>query len=350
MMAPPLIEAFSKNQKHIPLWMMRQAGRYLPEYRALRKKADHFWNLCFTPELAAEVTLQPIRRFQFDAAIIFSDILVIPKALGQSVDFLPDHGPKLEKIELSTFTKSTQWEHFDEELMPVYEAISLVRKELDASCALIGFAGAPWTLATYMLDLGNKKKDKKEYSQSLRLLDQPQEFQGLFTLLTDSIARHLINQIKAGAQVVQIFESWASVVPESLRKQVLFEPLAKIVHQIRQYYPQVPIIYFGKGVNGHYPELMEKYFSNEKNIALSLDSETDVMWAHKHIQLQACLQGNLDPIVLREGGEKMGLHVHRILSNLSHRPFIFNLGHGILPDTPIENVEQVIAQVRSYES
>jgi uroporphyrinogen decarboxylase len=336
-----------------PLWMMRQAGRYLPEYRALREKAGDFWTLCLTPEYASEVTLQPVQRFGYDAAILFSDILVIPRALGQVVHFLPTHGPRLEPLEWpKVLDRDSDWETFQGELTPIYQALRETKKKLTRSTSLIGFAGTPWTLATYMLDLGKGKGPSKDFSESHKALHNPLFLNKLLDSLSQAITRHLINQIKAGADVVQLFDSWAGIVPISLRQQVLVDPLKQIIKGIRDIYPTTPIIYFGRQISDSYPYLLDELEQMgplfTQNFALGIDQTTDIAWARKTLQDRVCLQGNLDPECLRAGGEKLTIAVLNILRTLSRGAHIFNLGHGILPNTPISHVEHVIELVRNY--
>ncbi|WP_010300109.1 uroporphyrinogen decarboxylase [Candidatus Odyssella thessalonicensis] len=321
-----------------PLWMMRQAGRYLPEYRAVREQAGSFWNLCFNPELACEVTLQPIRRFDYDAAIIFSDILVIPKAMGQTVDFAPNHGPLLGELNHEQIHSFCNWSDFDAQLMPVYEAIKLTRNALDPSKDLIGFAGSPWTIATYMIDGGKGH----EFSQSRQVLRSVEVLAPLLQSLTCAITRHLVNQVRAGATAVQVFDSWAALVPAELREQVLFAPLREIVTQVRQQMGDVPIIYFGRGIAESYLELAPQ----DLNIALGVDQHANLEELDRILPPKIPLQGNLDPEILIHGGEELEIAVQKILNIANNRPFVFNLGHGILPQTPISHVEKVCKLVR----
>lgn len=321
-----------------PLWMMRQAGRYLPEYRAVREQAGSFWNLCFNPELACEVTLQPIRRFDYDAAIIFSDILVIPKAMGQRVDFAPNHGPLLGELNQEQIHSFCNWSDFEAQLMPVYEAIKLTRTALDPSKDLIGFAGSPWTIATYMIDGGKGH----EFSQSRQILKSVEALVPLLQTLTRAITRHLVNQVRAGATALQVFDSWAALVPPELREQVLFAPLQEIVTQVRQQVGNIPIIYFGRGISESYLDLAPR----DLNIALGVDQHANLEELSTLLPSNIPLQGNLDPEILIRGGEELEIAVQKILNIANNRPFVFNLGHGILPQTPIPHVERVCKLVR----
>ncbi|MBW8309623.1 MAG: uroporphyrinogen decarboxylase [Candidatus Paracaedibacteraceae bacterium] len=320
------------------LWMMRQAGRYLPEYRQVREQAGSFWTLCFTPHLAAEVTLQPIRRFDYDAAIIFSDILVIPKALGQTVEFAPNHGPLLEPLDWQTITQFSKWTQFEQILAPVYDAISQTRESLAPAKDLIGFAGSPWTIATYMMD-GGKGNEFSLSRQSLKTIDN---LQPLLEILTYSISLHLINQVQAGANVLQIFDSWASLVPVDLREDILFKPLNQIITTVRQRVGDIPIIYFGRGISESYTMLAQK----KLNIAVGIDQHANLMELARLLPAEIPLQGNLDPEILVEGGEKLKTAIAQILEVAKNRSFVFNLGHGILPHTPISHVETVCELVR----
>lgn len=328
-----------QNVDRPALWMMRQAGRYLPEYLQVRHQAGSFWNLCFSPDLAVEVTLQPIKRFDYDAAIIFSDILVIPQALGQKVEFAPNHGPILDALDFDKICQFQDWTKFDGGLSPVYQAIRQTRKALDIGKDLLGFAGSPWTIATYMIDQGKGH----DHSKSRQALAQSQDLLPLINILTTAIARHLINQIKAGADVVQIFDSWASVVPANLRNQLLFDPLAKIIKQIHAEVGPIPIIYFGKGISESYLELCRRNLP----IALGIDQDADLKNLHNSLPKDIVFQGNLSPLTLIEGGQKLENEILDILEICQQRPMIFNLGHGILPQTPIHHVERVCELVRA---
>lgn len=320
------------------LWMMRQAGRYLPEYREVRAQAGSFWNLCFSPNLAAEVTLQPIRRFDYDAAIIFSDILVIPKALGQNVDFAQNHGPILGSLDWEQITNFSNWKNFSEILTPVYEAIRQTKRHLEKTKDLIGFVGSPWTIATYMLDGGKGN----EFSRSRQSLSNTEALNPLLRVLTKATAHHLITQVKAGATVLQIFDSWAELVPVSLREEVLFTPLVQIVSAVREECGPIPIIYFGRGISDSYAELTKKNLP----IALGVDQYCDLAKLDQILSPNIPLQGNLDPEILVKGGQKLVTAVEKILKIAKNRPFVFNLGHGILPHTPITHVEEVCRLVR----
>jgi uroporphyrinogen decarboxylase len=318
----------------VPLWMMRQAGRYLPEYRELRAKAGSFWTMCLTPKLAAEVTLQPIRRFGFDAAILFSDILVIPAALGMTVTFEDGEGPRMAPI------ASAAGLRFDAQtLTPVYEALQLVRGGLSSSTALLGFAGAPWTLATYMAAGrgGDEQKAAKLWGYR-----EPENFDALLDLLADCVAEHLARQIEAGADAVQIFDSWASGLPEAMFARWVVQPTKKIVAKLRTIHPKALVIGFPRAATLAGYEL----YARETGVnAMSLDTAAPMGWAAQ--TLKTAVQGNLDPIALIAGGRALEESVDAILEATRDVPFVFNLGHGILPETPIAHVEALIARVRA---
>lgn len=317
-----------------PIWIMRQAGRYLPEYREIRSNVKNFLELCYTPKLASEVTLQPIRRFGFDAAIIFSDILVIPDALGVKVEFVKNEGPRLGKFELSNLKSDNIKSH----LNPVFEALELTKSKLDRQTALIGFSGAPWTLACYMIEGGGSKNFEETRKTALQ---NPQYFSQLIEILVQAIIEYLSLQIKAGADVVKIFDSWAGILPPSELQKWVIDPTKKIASELKKLHPQTPIICFPRGIGMSYLEFSKQVGSN----ALALDQTVDKNWASKN--LTPVLQGNLDNFLLAFGSQKeIEKEVLAILESFGNRPFIFNLGHGILPETPITNVELVLKLVR----
>ena len=322
-----------------PLWMMRQAGRYLPEYRETRAQAGSFWKLCMTPKLAAEVTLQPIRRFGFDAAIVFSDILVVPAALGMAVEFETGSGPKLAAISNANALKARVEEN-SPALEPVYETLGLVRAALDSSVSLLGFAGAPWTLATYLAAGGGGDEQKAAKLWAYR---DPAGFQELIDRLGDCVAQHLIGQLRAGADAVQIFDSWASGLTEQGLAQWVVAPTKKIVGTIRGAIPGAKIIGFPRATTlaGY------EHYARETGVdAISLDTSVPMTWAAKTLGPHIACQGNLDPLVLVAGGAALGDAVQNILAAMRDVPFIFNLGHGILPETPVAHVEELVRHVR----
>lgn len=331
-----IIELIRGNlSNYTPIWMMRQAGRYLPEYRETRKQVNNFLEMCYTPELATKVTLQPIDRFDFDTAIIFSDILVIPDALGVDVNFIEGQGPLLtNKYPIKDLKLNLS------KLAPVYEAISQTRALLSDDKALIGFAGAPWTLAAYIIE----GKSSKDFQKSrLFMLNNPQEFALLINLLENAISEHLINQIKAGADIVKIFDSWSGLLNPYEFKKWVIEPTKRIIAQIRNSYPTVPIIAFPKGAGLMYQD----YIKETKADVIAIDQYLPIEWASHNLAIDnAVLQGNLDPLyLLCEDQEILKREVLRI-KNSMNRPYIFNLGHGILPSTSIENVKLMIDLVR----
>jgi uroporphyrinogen decarboxylase len=318
-----------------PIWMMRQAGRYLPEYRETRAKAGSFLGLCGNPELAAEVTLQPIRRFDFDAAIIFSDILTVVMALGHPVTF--DEGPKLARLENldGLIRDPSRWRPV---LGPVYEALERVRTALAPEKALIGFAGAPWTLAVYMAGGGN---DEQKAARLWAYRD-PESFDGLIALLVDCVSQHLIWQLQAGAQAVQLFDSWAHDLPAVLFERYVVSPAAAIVEKVRAVFPDAPIIGFPRAASQS--QLVR--FAHVTGVdGISINPSTPPGWAVE--ELGAVVQGNLDPLALIAGGDALHRAVDTILAAVHGKPFIFNLGHGILPPTPIAHVEELVKLVRS---
>ena len=323
-----------------PIWLMRQAGRYLPEYQATRKRAGSFWTMCMTPELAVEVTLQPIRRFDFDAAILFSDILVVPFALGQTVRFEDGVGPVLEGF--PGLNRLAQDEiAWAEKLAPVYEAMRQTRASLAANKAMIGFAGAPWTLAAYMLE-GKGSPDQR--AAKLAAYRNPAEFKKLLELLADAVAWHLIRQFEAGADIVQVFDSWAGGLPAKEFADWVIAPNRRVVDLVRRAIPHAPIVGFPRAATeaGY-----EAYAAETGVSAVSVDTAASMRWAVKALGSRVAIQGNLDPIVLIAGGDALDRAVDGILAETRGTPFIFNLGHGVLPETPLVHVAQLVARLRS---
>lgn len=322
-----------------PIWLMRQAGRYLPEYRALRQQTGGFLDLCYQPESAAEATLQPVRRFGMDAAILFSDILLIPQALGQKLWFEPGEGPRLTPIRTRAAASALTSEGLAERLAAVYRAIRLVAEALPASTALIGFAGAPWTVATYMIE-GGPSQDFVETRDWLAR--DPAGLAILFDRLIEATSAHLVAQIEAGAEVVQLFDTWAGVVPPEVFDRVVIDPTRRIVESLRRHYPDTPVIGFPRGIGSLY----RRYFAETGVTALSIDATVPCDLAAKSLQPFGPIQGNLDPHLLVAGGDALERAVGAILSTLGKGPFIFNLGHGVLPETPPEHVAQLVELVR----
>jgi uroporphyrinogen decarboxylase len=322
-----------------PIWMMRQAGRYLPEYRQVREAAGSFLDLCFTPKLAAEVTLQPIRRFNLDAAILFSDILVIPHALGQKVSFAAGEGPQLAPA-ISAETMKTLRDRIDlAALAPVFEAIVRVRESLPGHVTLLGFCGAPWTVATYMV-AGHGTPDQAP--ARLFAYRDPDAFARLIDRLVHGSISYLVEQLRAGVDAVQIFDTWAGVLAPEEFDRWCIAPVARIVAGVRERVPGAKIIGFPRGAGASLAHYVEQVPVD----AIGLDWMIDPNFVRTRIQSRCPVQGNLDPLVLLAGGAALDHAVDAVLTAFAAGPFIFNLGHGILPDTPIEHVERMLARVR----
>jgi uroporphyrinogen decarboxylase len=335
-----LLEVLNGNRQEVPpVWMMRQAGRYLPEYRAVREKAGGFLDLCFTPELAADVTLQPIRRFGFDAAILFSDILVVPHALGRKVWFVEGEGPRLEPLSDAKMLAGVSGDIEENRLAPVYETVRRVKQDLPQDVTFIGFCGAPWTVATYMV-AGRGTPDQAPAKDLARR--QPEAFQGLIDKLVDASADYLAAQLKAGVEVVQIFDTWAGALPPDDFERWSVQPTKAIVRKLREKIPGAKVIGFPRGAG----EKIPRYVTETGVNAVGLETGIDRNFARQDIQSKVPVQGNLDPETLRTGGEALDREVDAVLEAFAAAPFIFNLGHGILPDTPIENVERMLKRVR----
>jgi uroporphyrinogen decarboxylase len=322
-----------------PLWMMRQAGRYLPEYRAVREKAGSFLDLCYNPDFAIEVTLQPIRRFGFDAAILFSDILVVPHALGRDLRFVEGEGPRLTPIEAAEIPRLGEAGGFHAHLAPVYETVSRLRRELPKETTLIGFCGAPWTVATYMI-AGRGTPDQAP--SRLFGYREPEAMAALLAKLAEVSADYLIRQIDAGADAVQIFDSWAGVLDEASFQAWCVKPVAEIVRRVREKHPATPIIGFPRGAGSLYAGYREKTGVT----ALGLDWSVPLSQAQA-LQARGPVQGNLDPLRLVAGGRALDEGVDAILKTLGGGPLVFNLGHGITPECPVENVDRMVEWVRA---
>jgi len=326
-----------------PIWLMRQAGRYLPEYRALRAEAGSFLDLCFTPRFATEVTLQPIRRFGFDAAILFSDILVVPHALGQEVRFVEGEGPRLDPIDGADGFARLDEELRSDVVAPVYEAIALIKERLPADVTFLGFCGAPWTVATYMV-AGQGTADQAP--ARLMAYRQTETFQRLIDRLVATSIDYLIGQFRAGVDAVQIFDTWAGVLPPEEFRRWCLEPVEKIVTGVRQAVPGARIIGFPRGAGAS----LRAYVTGVSVNAVGLDWMVDKAFARDEIQGRKPVQGNLDPLALLAGGDRLDRSVDAVLEAFAGGPFIFNLGHGILPETPIDHVERMIERVRRTQS
>lgn len=324
-----------------PIWLMRQAGRYLPEYRKLRADSASFLDFCYDPALTVEATLQPIRRFGFDAAILFSDILVVPDALGQTVTFEVGEGPRLSPI-TDAHGVDALHERVDlERLAPVFETVAGLKRALPATTPLIGFCGAPWTVASYMI-AGKGTPDQAP--ARLFAYRNPALFQRVIDKLVTASIEYLERQIDAGVDALQIFDTWAGVLPAGEFERWCVQPIAKIVAAIRAKHPAVPIIVFARGAGPRLAELKELTGAD----ALGVDTAVDPHWAARTLPATTVLQGNLDPLVLIAGGQALDAAVGRILAAFRHRPHIFNLGHGILPETPIAHVERLLELVRRH--
>ncbi len=322
-----------------PIWLMRQAGRYLEEYRAVRAQQPDFIAFCLNPEAAAEVTFQPIRRYDFDASIVFADILLIPYGLGQKVWFEKGEGPKLDPIALSELGRLSR-RRAREVLQPVSETIRILRAGLPAKTSLIGFCGAPWTVATYMLEGGGSKDRFK--TRSLAWSD-PAGFDALMDLLADASADYLADQIEAGADTVKIFDSWADGLPDPLFDRVVIRPTKRIVDSLRSQGITAPVIGFPRGAG---PQAV-RYAEETGVTALALDHGMDTRWAAGALPKSLPVQGQLDPAVLRAGGRQLDDEIDRLLSAWAGRPYVFNLGHGIHLETPPDHVAQLVERVRA---
>ncbi|MGI9425493.1 MAG: uroporphyrinogen decarboxylase [Hyphomicrobiaceae bacterium] len=341
--SPFLAALAGKSQTVPPIWLMRQAGRYLPEYRKIREQANGFLNLCYSPELATEVTLQPIRRFDFDAAILFSDILIVPHALGQDVWFVEGEGPRLTPIhsvqELEKLSADRAIEKFD----IVYQAVSRIRAELAPHKALIGFCGAPWTVATYMV-AGRGTPDQAP--ARLLAYKDPAAFTRLIDLLAVVSADYLSGQIRAGVNAVQIFDSWAGTLADDQFQKWVVQPTKKLVSLLRQQHPNIPIIGFPRGANLGSLPFMEATGVN----AISCDTAMPLSFMAGPLAATGkTVQGNLDPLLLVAGGQQIEDRVNEILTALRGKPFIFNLGHGIVPATPPDHVAALVEHVRNFK-
>jgi uroporphyrinogen decarboxylase len=328
---------------HTPIWLMRQAGRYLPEYRDLRKRAGSFMNLCFNPEMASEVTLQPVRRFNVDGAILFSDILVVPYGLGYTLDFVENEGPQLETVSENDFSNrmaTFEAEGFFKRTAPIYETLRHTKAALAPHVTLIGFAGSPFTVACYML--GGRGKD--EFIEArLKAQQNPQFFAKILERLIDATSFYLKEQIKAGAQVLQLFDSWSGLVPAAQFDDWVINPTKKIVANIKKDFPHIPVIGFPRMAGAK----IARYVQETKVDAVSLDQSMDLHWAQKNLP-STILQGNLDPLLMQAEKNVMLDGAAQIMRDMQ-RPFIFNLGHGLTPQVPPENVGALVEFVQHYK-
>jgi uroporphyrinogen decarboxylase len=336
---PLLAVLQGQRQATPPIWMMRQAGRYLPEYRKIRETAGSFMNLCFNPELAAEVTLQPLRRFGFDGAILFSDILVVPHALGQTVSFEAGEGPRLDALVDRSGLARLAGQLDRAVVESVYETVRRVRQDLPPGVTFLGFCGAPWTVATYMV--AGRGGDDQAGARLFAYRD-PDGFQLLIDRLVEASIDYLAGQVAAGVEVVQIFDTWAGVLPDAEFRRWSVEPIARIVGGLRQRAPGVPVIVFPKGAGSRLTWLLEAAPE-----AVGLDWAADAAFVSREIQPHTAVQGNVDPLALKAGGAALDRAVDTALDAFGDGRYIFNLGHGIQPDTPIAHVEQMVARVRA---
>lgn len=334
----PLLRCLNGEALQVPpIWLMRQAGRYLPEYRALRAQAGGFLDLVYNPELAAEVTLQPIRRFEFDAAILFSDILVVPHALGRSLTFAAGEGPRLDPLQSEEELAALKIEDTEKNLAPIFETVKRVRESLEKNKALIGFCGAPWTVATYMI--AGRGGDGQEAAK-LAAYTRPQFLQKLIDKLVESSIIYLCAQLKAGADCVQIFDSWAGALDSFGFQKWVIEPAKKIVEGVRAQHPKAKIIGFPRGAG----MMLDIYVKQTGVTSVGLDGQQDLSACAK--MLNVPFQGNLDPLRLFSPLQELEKTVRALKQAAHNKPWIFNLGHGILPSTPIEAVEHLVRCVR----
>ncbi|KIL97878.1 Uroporphyrinogen III decarboxylase [Paramagnetospirillum magnetotacticum MS-1] len=325
-----------------PFWLMRQAGRYLPEYRATRAEAGSFLDLCYNSDLACEVTLQPLRRYGFDAAILFSDILVVPDALRQHVAFKEGEGPVLTPIRSAEDLSGLDISGLHDHLAPVYDTVKKLSAAIPKTTALIGFAGAPWTVATYMIEGSGSKDFAKAKTM---MFGQPELFARLMDLLVRATGDYLIRQIDNGAEAIQIFDTWAGALPEDMFERWVIGPTRALVERIRAERPGIPVIGFPRGAG----ILYKRYVTETKVSGVSLDPSVPLDWAAAELQPLCTVQGNLDPLLLVAGGEALDSGIDRILKVLSKGPFIFNLGHGITPPTPPDNVARLAERVKGWK-
>ena len=324
-----------------PIWLMRQAGRYLAEYKKLRAEAPGFLEFCLSPDLAAEATLQPIRRFGFDAAILFADILLVPHALGQKLRYVDDVGPQLEALKGEADLARLKVGAVREELSPVYETIRRVRQDLPKNCALIGFAGGPWTVASYMVEGGTSRNHElaKRWAYG-----NPSGFGKLIDMLVEATFGYLDAQIAAGAEALQIFDSWAGSLAAEQFDRWCRAPIAELVHRVKAAHPRIPIIVFPRGAGARYEGFAKAVGAD----AVGIDESIDPRWAAKHLQRQSAVQGNVDPQLLVVGGQPMRTAAVAVLEAMGRGPLIFNLGHGVVPEVPMDHVAELISTVRGW--
>jgi uroporphyrinogen decarboxylase len=339
----PLIDVLTGEiPSRRPIWLMRQAGRYLPEYQKIRAEAGSFLKLCDTPQLAFEVTMQPLRRYDLDAAIVFADILLIARALGSEVDFREGEGPVVSPVRSSGDVAKLKPEFSVAELGAVLETISRVKQNLNAGQALIGFCGAPWTVASYMVEGG--AVPERVLSRQVAM-ENPLWFEELMAKLIDSSVAYLAAQVEAGAEALQIFDSWAGDLPEFLHEQIVFDPVRKIIEGVQRRVGHIPVIVFARGLGAAHGALARACLPN----AVSVEQSVPLGWLKAEICPMLAVQGNLDPVALVTGGEVLKGAVRRITASLPAHSHIFNLGHGVRPETPPEHVSELIAAVREAD-
>jgi len=337
-MPGPLLDTLKGSRQSVPpVWLMRQAGRYLPEYRELRAEKGGFLELVYDSEAAAEVTVQPIRRFGFDGAILFSDILIVPHAMGQGLEFLAGEGPKLSPTLLETKLDSFTAQH--DRFEAVYETVRLTRKQIDDSVTMLGFAGSPWTVATYMI-AGEGSKDQGP--ARLLAYKDPERMQAILDAIVETSVKYLRGQIDAGAEAVQLFDSWAgSLAPDEFERWVI-APNRTITAQLKASHPDVPVIGFPKGAGAKLPA-----YAHETGVdAIGMDETLEPSWVHASLPADMPVQGNLDPLLVEAGGPMLPKRVRAIVEAFEDRPHVFNLGHGIGQHTPIAHVDQLLAALR----
>lgn len=338
----PLLDVLqSRAPKRRPIWLMRQAGRYLPEYREVRAKAGSFLKLCYDPELACEVTLQPLRRYDLDAAILFSDILVVPHAMGLTLDFLEGEGPRLQTVgnlsSVKALTDGAKSREFD----AVYGTVSRVRSALDKNIGFIGFCGAPWTVASYMIEGGSSKR-----AEAVKIaVENPEWFSLMMEKLVEASTRYLLGQIKAGVQAVQIFDSWAGDIPLAARDRVVIRPIAAVVQGVRAVHPDFPVIVFARGVGGGHGAVAAATTAS----AVGVEQEVSLEEVLKGLPKAVAVQGNLAPETLLETDEVIVAAIRKVLEGVPMSRHIFNLGHGIVPQVKPEAVTTLVNAVRAFD-
>ena len=323
----------NKDKSYVPVWFMRQAGRYLPEFRDLRSKNPDFLKLCFNSDLASEITLQPMKRFNLDAAIIFSDILVIPYALGQLIEFKEKGGPYCKNFNIDRFLEIKE-KDFSSALEPVYRAIRITKNKLQKDKSLIAFIGAPWTLTTYLFNIKDQVNSKNKIK-----INNKNQIKLIFQKLDKFLKLHIINQIEAGADVIQIFDSWAGLVNEIDLNEYCYQPNKNLVNFCTN--NKIPTISFPKGLKNNYTKFIEIV----KPTAINIDPEIDPVWAKKNLK-NICIQGGMNPETLLKNEKEALLEVEKYLDIFKNTPYIFNLGHGILPATSPEIVKKIVEKIK----